>query len=186
MILRTVFLVACAAGALLAQATVTVNGPMADPSLVNATGTATIRITAPCVYAGTRIGQRDITARVTGGSFSVPLVPNDACRDDGGQYRTRYTVTWTLQTGRTWQEVWLVPSSPASTTIGAVIFPATPPLITGAQGATGPQGPSGAEYVTPAFTNVTSVSVLAATHLLLNPTFAGCFDGSGNYFDPGS
>lgn len=189
-LIRTSLLLLLITGTAAAQSLVTVNGPITDATAATFGGSVRIHLSAPCVYAGTRIEPRDIVVNYgTSGAFTVQLVPNDQCLDDGGGYRTLYTATWIPRGGVTRQENWNVLHTPGTTTVQAVITPTTPPLIqgaTGATGSTGAQGPGGAEYTTPTFTSATTVTVQASTHLLLNPAVTSCYDSSGNAFEPGA
>ena len=98
--------------------TQTVTGPDGNP----ASGTALIRISAPCVAGTTYVGDRTIAVRFTAGNFSTTLVPNDACVNVATNAAdTTYSVTWTLTGGTTSKpQTWLVPTSGTPLTVGAV------------------------------------------------------------------
>lgn len=163
-LIRTSLLLLLITGTAAAQSLVTVNGPITDATAATFGGSVRIHLSAPCVYAGTRIEPRDIVVNYgTSGAFTVQLVPNDQCLDDGGGYRTLYTATWIPRGGVTRQENWNVLHTPGTTTVQAVITPTTPPLIQGAMGptgATGATGPSGAagSVSSGTFTSQTSVT----------------------------
>jgi hypothetical protein len=104
--------------ALSSAATVTVSQHVVNPDATAAIGTVYIKISQACRSGSDYVGNASKVVPFTNGSFSVSLVPND-----GGCSATTYAVTWKLQSGQSWSETWLIPASPSTTSVSAVIQP---------------------------------------------------------------
>jgi hypothetical protein len=120
-----------AAAVPLVAATTTVTQPIVGPDGQPASGVAYIRITAPCSYSGSYVGERTITVKFApSGSppattFSVALVPNvgtnGSIGGSGACAGTSYTVSWAFAGGQNQPpETWLVPVSATPVSIDAV------------------------------------------------------------------
>ena len=120
-----------AAAVPLAAATTTVSQTVIGPDGQPGTGVAYIRITAPCSYGGSYVGERTITVKFApSGSpavttFSVALVPNvgtdGSFGGTGACAGTSYTVSWAFAGGQNQPpETWLVPVSATPVSIDAV------------------------------------------------------------------
>jgi hypothetical protein len=70
----------------LSAATTTVAQSILAPDGTPASGTALIRISAPCRSGTSYVGDKTISVRFTAGAFSVQLVPNDTCVPSGTSY----------------------------------------------------------------------------------------------------
>ena len=112
-------------------ATTTVSQTVIGPDGQPGTGVAYIRITAPCSYGGSYVGERTITVKFApSGSpavttFSVALVPNvgtdGSFGGTGACAGTSYTVSWAFAGGQNQPpETWLVPVSATPVSIDAV------------------------------------------------------------------
>jgi hypothetical protein len=120
-----------AAAVPLAAATTTVTQPIVGPDGQPGSGVAYIRITAPCSYGGSYVGERTITVKFApSGSppattFSVALVPNVGTNGSfggtGACAGTSYTVSWVFTGGQAQSaETWLVPVSATPVSIDVV------------------------------------------------------------------
>lgn len=101
------------------QATVTITDPLKRPDGVGFSGSVTIMLK----YAGPlSTSSYTLTAglkrvQVINGSFSVSLTPNSAITPAGTSYAVRYSPS---DGSPGWDEIWVVPSSPTTTTVRAV------------------------------------------------------------------
>ena len=123
-----VFLAITAQAASLTQITWTVAGVGNTP----ATGSAIITLSAPCTWNGVYINTAPKYANIIAGSFTVSLVPNDACLANSLPNRTYYTVIWTIN-GQTVNnhgsltQTWFVPTSATALDVSAVLASPNPP-----------------------------------------------------------
>ena len=111
---------------LLAQTT-TVTQPVMGADLGGANGRGSIQISQPCISGSNYVSMAPIPVTVTGGVFSVNLVPNDTCIPLG----TSYAVTWQMSSqtpgnSSQYTETWVVPTSATPVTVGSVIVNAPP------------------------------------------------------------
>lgn len=118
---------------LAAQAATLVTGSIKVASGDVATGSCSIQATTPWTAAGgARIVGAPVLVRFTAGVFSVNLEPTDTASPAGQYYRVMCAVPLQTVSGRsvgpfTWgPRYWLVPTSPATTTIGAVELSTAP------------------------------------------------------------
>jgi hypothetical protein len=107
--------------------TTTVTEPVDGADLQGANGRGSIQISAPCRSGTTHVGLAPIPVTVSGGAFSVNLVPNDTCIPAG----TSYTVTWQMSSAtpgaaQQWQEIWVVPTSSTPVTVDSIIVQVAP------------------------------------------------------------
>ena len=120
-----------AAAVPLVAATTTVTQPIVGPDGQPGSGVAYIRITAPCSYGGSYVGEKTITVKFApSGSppattFSVALVPNvgtnGSIGGSGACAGTSYTVSWAFAGGPVQPaETWVVPVSATPVTVDAV------------------------------------------------------------------
>ena len=100
------------------QATVTVTDTLRsfDGSLFSGSVAITLRYSGPLSTTTTTVTSGYKKVSVTGGAFSVQLTPNDSLSPVG----TSYSVRFSASNGVAWEEIWVVPSSPATTTVRAV------------------------------------------------------------------
>lgn len=100
------------------QATVTVTDTLRsfDGSLFSGSVAITLRYSGPLSTTTTTVTSGYKKVSVTGGAFSVQLTPNDSLSPAG----TSYSVRFSASNGVAWEEIWVVPSSPATTTVRAV------------------------------------------------------------------
>lgn len=122
--MRTLLLLAMAAG--LASAQTTITGTINNIDGTAATGTVHITLNQSCTTAGgLKIGAGNPKiVSVVGGVFSTTLYPNDTCIPSGTSYTVRYLVPRPPNGGRA--KYWVVPTSGSPVNISSVEFDAPP------------------------------------------------------------
>ncbi len=103
-------------------AVTTVAQQITNPDGSLASGTAYIRISAPCRSGAVYVGDKTIAVRFQAGAFAVLLVPNDTCVPAA----TSYTVAWMLNGGSARTQTWVVPTSGSQVTVDSVVVNVTP------------------------------------------------------------
>jgi len=106
----------------LSAATVTLTGvlhfPFGGPTTppVNCTLTLTLNQIGT-TGSGSDFAFSPFVYRITGGNYNLALQPNDSLTPSGTSYHAAFS---SCLNGGAWEEDWVIPSSPSTTTIGAV------------------------------------------------------------------
>lgn len=102
--------------------TVVVSGPLYTPGGAVANGgTVSATLTAVCVVGSETVVRGPHTIAVSSnGTLTMNLVPTALCVTPGNSYSVRYRLTRGGVPLPEYTETWLIPSSPANTTIAAV------------------------------------------------------------------